>query len=588
MITSKTQDSRSQTGEADISLVVSPQYVVMTANTTLTNERVLTAGTHITLTDGGAGSTATVEVNLSGNFSWTGTHSFNQDIQLDANLDFVGAQSITTTADNLTLAPAGDIVINPTGNDVLPTTNYDINLGSINKKYLTLHAAELWVETLVAQDTMATIGGRILVGPTTTLTSDLGDGAGDTTIYTEHNNLANGDRVVMEANGKLEWMAITSAAGGAGPYSYSVTRNLDGTGRNLWYAGDAVFNTGTTGDGFIDLYSLAGVIPGSTAGPTIVGMVRTGTTYNDIEARWAIGNLNGWYGVGSNTYGSAFGDYSGGNYMLTDADGLQLYGGDGVVLIDTDGVTIALSSAWAADRSYSFNVSGTNVGGVGGYTNASYNALEGKSISTNKGAIVRLAAETTASYSSQILLQAQGADTCTVKIMGTSSEAGVGISDALAVGSTIYGNITYNAGEIAYEDTLISYKGGANYTVYAFHPLTTPFTNSGFAGGSFSDVSSSTIIQNTAWSSTIPADAKALLIQVIARDSTTWGTSGLYVSVGPSSTYWNALSVRPAGGDVWIENTGPVPCTNGDIYYRVNASGSSTTEIYLYCWGYWI
>ena len=74
---------------------------------------------------------------------------------------------------NLTIAPAGDVTFNPGGKDLLPYTNYDLNIGSINKKYLTLHAAELWVETLVAQNTMATIGGRVLVAPTTALTIDL-------------------------------------------------------------------------------------------------------------------------------------------------------------------------------------------------------------------------------------------------------------------------------------------------------------------------------------------------------------------------------------------------------------------------------
>lgn len=37
------------------------QYVVLTTNGTLTNERVLTAGTGISITDGGAGSTVTIE-----------------------------------------------------------------------------------------------------------------------------------------------------------------------------------------------------------------------------------------------------------------------------------------------------------------------------------------------------------------------------------------------------------------------------------------------------------------------------------------------------------------------------------------------
>lgn len=206
--------------------------------------------------------------------------------------------------------------------DILPATNYMIDLGSLSRKYLTLHAAELWVETLVAHDTMATIGGRVLVGPTTTLTSDLASGA--TSIGVEHNQIASGDRIVLQSDGKLEWLAVTSAASGSGPYTYSVTRNLDGTGANDWYAGDAVFNTGTTGDGYIDLYSVNGLIPGSTAGPTIVGNVRTGTTYNQIDPRWAIGNLNGLYGYGADTYGAAFGAASGAWAKIDATNGVRL------------------------------------------------------------------------------------------------------------------------------------------------------------------------------------------------------------------------------------------------------------------------
>jgi hypothetical protein len=49
----------------------------------------------------------------------------------------------------------------------------------------------------------------------------------------------------------------TGDAGGT--YHYQITRDLDGSGANDWYAGDAVFNTGQTGNGFIDLHSQHGV-----------------------------------------------------------------------------------------------------------------------------------------------------------------------------------------------------------------------------------------------------------------------------------------------------------------------------------------
>ena len=244
---------------------------------------------------------------------------------------------LDTASGNLTLQPAGDITIDPVGNDVLPATNYDINLGALSKKYLTLHAAELWVETLVAQNTIATIGGRILVGPTTTLTRDLAAAA--TTIYVKHNQMVSGDRAYMEADGKVEFFAITSGATNTGTdYSYTVTRNLDGTGANDWYAGDAMFNTGQAGNGWIDQYSVRGIKSASQVGPTIVGNVRASATYNDWAERWAIGNLNGLYGYGTDIYGFAAGVPGGTWVTVEGTNGLMMMRGSVARLqIDTSG-----------------------------------------------------------------------------------------------------------------------------------------------------------------------------------------------------------------------------------------------------------
>lgn len=302
---------------------------------------------------------------------------------------------IDTTISNIKIAPALDLILDPVGNDVLPETNYDINLGALSKKYLTVHAAELWVETLVAQNTIATIGGRILVGPTTTLTRDLAAAA--TTIYVKHNEMASGDRTYMEANGKVEFFAITSSATNTGTdYSYTVTRNLDGTGANDWYAGDAMFNTGTTGEGFIDLYSLHGVKAGTEYGPTIVGNIRLSSTYNDWEERWAIGNLNGLYDYGTTVYGFAAGDPDAANVTVDATNGVRMRQGTtntivlapngasyfaGVMTIDTDGEirqgTGTLGTNYTGLRIWR----DTGVGRIGGYNNNTlqwYGSTDGK------------------------------------------------------------------------------------------------------------------------------------------------------------------------------------------------------------------
>jgi len=200
--------------------------------------------------------------------------------EITGTLEFQSASDVTTVSGNLTLQPAGALVHNPIGNLIHPEDNYDVNLGSIDKKYLALHAAELWVQTLVAENVMSTIGGRIIVTPTTQLTLDL-----DTSVYTisvEHNEMQIGDIIMLEADGKIEFMRIEGAAGGGGPYTYVVERDLDETGENQWYAGDALANTGAAGDGFIDMYSVSGVQAASSYGPTIVGNVRNAQTASEL------------------------------------------------------------------------------------------------------------------------------------------------------------------------------------------------------------------------------------------------------------------------------------------------------------------
>jgi hypothetical protein len=137
---------------------------------------------------------------------------------------------------------------------IQPGINYNSNLGAMSRKFLTLHAAELWVETLVAQDVLATIGGRILVGPTSTLTVDII--GSDTTICLKHNQAHGADRLMFEADGKFEIMGLSGGpVAAACGYQYTVNRNLDGTGANTWYAGDAAFNTGGPGAGHWDIHS---------------------------------------------------------------------------------------------------------------------------------------------------------------------------------------------------------------------------------------------------------------------------------------------------------------------------------------------
>lgn len=156
-------------------------------------------------------------------------------------------------------------------------------------------------------------------------------GAAPTTIYVRYNNLNNGDRVLMEARGQFEAMAVTSAYTTITPneeYSYTVTRNLDGTGANDWVEGDAILNTGQTGNGWLELYAQYGLVAaGESAnqriGPTIVGNVRASNTWNDFSPRFAAGSLNGLYDYATTVYGFAAGNPAATWVALDDTDGLR-------------------------------------------------------------------------------------------------------------------------------------------------------------------------------------------------------------------------------------------------------------------------
>lgn len=136
--------------------------------------------------------------------------------------------------------------------DVLPDVSILRHLGSDPLKYATVNAAELRVSTLVAQDKIATIGGKHLTGPTTVLIADVG--TGDTTIDVQHNSLRAGDIVILEAGGAYEQMVVTTAPSEvSGGYRHTVERDHDETGANAWVAGDVVFAGGAqAGEGYVE------------------------------------------------------------------------------------------------------------------------------------------------------------------------------------------------------------------------------------------------------------------------------------------------------------------------------------------------
>lgn len=223
---------------------------------------------------------------------------------------------------------------------------------------------------------------------------------------------------------------------------------------------------------------------------------------------------------------------------------------DGIINADAAGNTLALSIAQA-------QIDHGSVGGLGDDDHAQYFLLAGETTDAKL-------------YS--------GADLIVYSDTGTVVVARID-------GTT--GSIT-TSGNVRYVGALISYKAATEYECYGFVPLATPITHSSFDGDVFSSVGTSTKIENTSWSSTIPAAAKALQLSCLVMDSADLGAEDLYFACGPSAAYWYSLVARTPGGNVRGENTTPCPCTDGDIWYQVQASGVDTFRVWLRCWGYFI
>ena len=272
------------------------------------------------LRDIGAISTAAVPAGVDGSYainrtvfisSTGGTVGINTPPQAPYALDLNGHERI-----------AGNLI---------PRAGNAWNIGAAGAPFQSLYVADLHVGTLVAQNEVATIGGRLIVAPTTKLIAAMDTSA--TTLDVSAASLTSGDRIYLEASGKLEWLAVTSGATAiTGGYRYTVTRNLNAAGAQPWSAGDAVINTGTTGQGFIDLYSRYGIpASGQSAtarqGPTIAGNVRTGTAWDAMRERWAIGNLIGLYGYSVARYGFAAGDPTASWVAADDTDGVRIMRG---------------------------------------------------------------------------------------------------------------------------------------------------------------------------------------------------------------------------------------------------------------------
>jgi len=123
---------------------------------------------------------------------------------------------------------------------------------------------------------------------------------------------------------------------------------------------------------------------------------------------------------------------------------------------------------------------------------------------------------------------------------------------------------------------------------WSFVPLTTPLTSTDFDGDSFSTTAKTKIDLSVKFG--VPAGIKAVLLYYGIKDSAS-ETSNCYIAFSPndvSEDYAALLKIYGLNNDVQYTNSAIVPCdANGDIYYRILASGAGTLDAWMKIWGYY-
>lgn len=125
-----------------------------------------------------------------------------------------------------------------------------------------------------------------------------------------------------------------------------------------------------------------------------------------------------------------------------------------------------------------------------------------------------------------------------------------------------------------------------------FIPLTTALSSTSWDGDAYSTVGSAGVNTQLDLSAVFgaPAGIKAVLMRVTVRDAAAWGTASLYaIFYIASDATLPTGGVRCYGGDIYSEGNLVLPCdANGDVWYRLGASGAGTLDVDIRIWGYWI
>ena len=120
--------------------------------------------------------------------------------------------------------------------------------------------------------------------------------------------------------------------------------------------------------------------------------------------------------------------------------------------------------------------------------------------------------------------------------------------------------------------------------------LTTPKTSTSWDGDARSTTAKTKIDLSDVFG--VPAGVKAIIASVSARDSGSAGQlSECYFILSPNNTTYEGIYTYCVGiaNDALTHHNMIVPCdSGGDIYYQLKATGTSTMDVWIQIWGWWL
>jgi hypothetical protein len=313
---------------------------------------------------------------------WTGTHQFNQTPLINADLRFIGTAHAITSAATLTLAPTGNLHLDPSGNITMPnaqvyrsTTINDLPTGidgvnifnrtdfSANYVQMTIGAIksdELHVRIFTADETRINRGEEYwsksfgivqedfsvpAVGANVDVWFEDAPGMPGANLFAANDWLLMrtinwGTGLVVQkiwfqvVGGKLD--QDTTAVDGIDRQRWRLVRRAGGwtttTAANKVKAGNVMLDAGQVGQGWVHLSALA-----SDGGPFIqFGKMTSVATVPDHSNYVRIGNLKNTVGYSVDTWGMAAGNNLGLDRNLGAFKGFVIEGEQGLSLWNTD------------------------------------------------------------------------------------------------------------------------------------------------------------------------------------------------------------------------------------------------------------